>query len=78
MPNMPKPNPFASNINKADPKSYAKKMPPAKGNYKASMKKMPPNKLKAILALLTKMGGAPRGQSPMPYTRLGSGMDMNG
>ena len=76
MPNMPKPNPFAANVNKSTPKDYAKKMPPA--NYKASMKKMPPNKLKAILALLTKMGGAPRGQSPMPYTRLGSGMDMNG
>ena len=75
MPNMPKPNPFASNIKKADPKSYAKNMPPA--NYKASMKKMPPNKLKAILALLTKMGGAPRGQSPIGYTRLGSGMDMD-
>jgi hypothetical protein len=73
MPNMPKPNPFASNIKKADPASYAKKMPPA--NYKASMKKMPPNKLKAILALLTKMGGAPRGESPMPYSRFGQPMD---
>ena len=76
MPNMPKPNPFAENVNKSTPKDYAKKMPPA--NYpKGALKKLPPNKLKAILALLAKMGGAPRGQSPIPYTRLGSGMDMD-
>jgi hypothetical protein len=38
---------------------------------------MSPDKLKALVALLIKAGGMPRGKSPMPYTRLGSGMDMD-
>lgn len=38
---------------------------------------MSPDKLKALVAMLIKAGGMPRGKSPMPYTRLGSGMDMD-
>ena len=76
MPNVPKPNPFAAKtLNKATPEAYASKMPAA--NYKSALKNLSPDKLKAILALLARMGGAPRGQSPIPYTRLGSGMDMD-
>ncbi len=56
--------------------SSTKNMMPA-ANTKGALKKLPLRKLKAILALLTRMGGAPRGQSPIPYTRLGSGMDMD-
>jgi len=40
-----------------------------------ALKKLPLDKLKAILALLVKMGGAPRGESPMPYSRFGQPMD---
>jgi hypothetical protein len=69
MPNMPKPEPFASpNIKKAGP---------AQPEMMAALKKLSPEKLKQVLALLMKMGGTPKSESPMPYTRLGSGMEMD-
>lgn len=77
MPNMPKPNPYASaGIKKPGPK---KPMAPSQSVGMGSKIKraMSPEQLKALVGMLIKAGGAPRGKSSMPYTRLGSGMDMD-
>ena len=77
MPNMPKPNPYASsNIKKAGTK---KPMSDAKsvGMGSKIKRSMSSGKIKSLLGKLAKGAGAPRGQSPIPYTRLGSGMDMD-
>ena len=77
MANMPKPNPYASpNIKKPGakkPVSDAKSV----GMGSKIKRSMSSDKIKSLLGKLTKGAGAPRGQSPMPYTRFGSGMDMD-
>lgn len=73
----PKSNPYASaGIKKPSPKKPMA-MDKNLGMGSKIKRAMSPDKLKALVALLIKAGGAPRGQSPMPYTRLGSGMDMD-
>lgn len=61
------------------PASSTRKKPMApsqSGGMGSKIKRaMSPDKLKALLALLIKMGGAPRGESPMPYSRFGQPMD---
>jgi len=69
MRNMPKPNPYASSDIK---KPGSKKSMGSK--IKSSMSS---GKIKSLLGRLAKGAGAPRGQSPIGYTRLGSGMDMD-
>lgn len=77
MPNMPKPNPYASaGIKKASPKKPMA-MSQSVGMGSKIKRAMSPDKLKALVAMLIKAGGMPRGQSSMPYTRLGSSMDMD-
>jgi hypothetical protein len=80
MPNMPKPNPYASaGIKKASPKKpMAMSQSVGMGSMGSKIKRaMSPEQLKALVGMLIKAGGAPRGKSPMPYTRLGSNMEMD-
>ena len=76
MPNMPKPNPYASSDIK---KPGSKKSMEAKsvGMGSKIKRSMSSGKIKSLLGKLAKGAGAPRGQSPIGYTRLGSGMDMD-
>jgi hypothetical protein len=78
MPNMPKPNPYASaGIKKPGPKKpMAMSQSVGMGSMGSKIKRaMSPEQLKALVGMLIKAGGAPRGQSPMPYSRLGQPMD---
>jgi len=75
MANMPKPNPYASaGIQKPSPKKPMA-MRQSVGMGSKIKRAMSPEQLKALVGMLIKAGGAPRGQSPMPYSRLGQPMD---